>query len=157
MLFPADPSRRPELWSALADQFDRQPVVILISAGVSNLSASQKVLSSIDAKSLIQRMKEDAVARISSSRGAAYSPHFSGASKGRTVDIRELIALSSSGADVVNPADIRNAIETLATNLLFAGGEFDSVRLPLELEEWETEDLVAQMKAGALLISRRRT
>lgn len=141
MLFPEDPKQRPQLWDALTNQLANCGIVTVVSGGKGDLSAQSKCLSPDEVETLMSRMKNARISRISASRGNAIAPHFGGNVQDRSVSITDFITTPSEGSLGVELVQLRNDLETAALSLLYGTDAFDSVRVPVRISSWNTKDL----------------
>ena len=154
MLFPQDPKKRPALWESLVAQLAREAMCCLIAHGRQCVDSTAKVLNQHALDEIAQRFRAAPICRVSSSRGAAISPHFAAALNGDCATIVELIAAPKVGALAVDDAQLRNDVETAVINLLYGTENIRSVVVPLQLMSWSMTDAGVQNVAAGLLFTK---
>lgn len=155
MLFPEDPDKRPNLWHSLAEKLVREPIFCLVAHGEQCDVSTARLLNEAAADELMKRFRAASLSRISSSRGAAISPHFAATLDGDCARIVELITVPEVGALEVNERQLRDDVETAVINLLYGARNIRSVIVPLRLSPWVMTDADVQDMGAGMLFTKR--
>lgn len=153
MLFPTDPNKRPELWSAFATKVAGGSLSFVIHSGkrLSDGDRQAPTVGSVD--EIVSLFRTAAVVRFGSSRGDAIGPFFAfnlDEGTARLVEYAVDSTLQSSSEEVV-----REALQSVAINLFFERIEITHIFLLLTLPKWAGDEWHASAQGANTILSRK--
>ncbi|NRR28663.1 hypothetical protein HSX11_00385 [Oxalobacteraceae bacterium] len=140
MLFPEDPEKRPELWHSFRAQLGHDPMCLLIANGKASPDAPATRVNTDEQAEILRRMQAAKICRISANHGNAISPHFAATLIGHQARVCELMALPNDGRLAIEPAELKEILETAILNLLYAQEGVSEILIPLQIPVWEMAD-----------------
>jgi len=155
VLFPENPVKRPALWERISAQLAKEAMCFLINEGSGNPLAEALEPNENLAQRTLARLKASEVCRISAARGQAISPHFAGIREGDAVRITEFLSSPSQGMKIVEQDMLRRDLEIAVINLLFTGGETNTIHIPLNMAPWIMRDANISMESGGLVFTKK--
>jgi hypothetical protein len=145
MLFPTDPDKRPDLWSAFADKVAAGSISFVVHAG-ERLSDEARQVPVESASEIVSSFRSADVVRLGSSRGNAIGPFFAFSLEAESARLVEYAI--DPAIQATSDEAMQEALQSVAINLFFERKEICRIFLPIVLPKWEAAEWEASMKGG---------
>lgn len=152
MLFPTDPDKRPELWSAFVGKVAEGAISFVVHCGerLSDEGGQMRTSESVD--QIVSSFRSASIVRFGSSRGQAIGPFFAFDFEAGTARLVEYaidleIQTASDGA-------MEEALQSVAINLFFERKDITQIFLPMVLPGWKSAEWEASAYGSETLLRR---
>lgn len=152
MLFPTNPDKRPELWSAFTDKAAAGSIFFLVHSGelLTDEDRQASKVESVD--EIVGLFRAADVVRFGSSRDNAIGPFFAFNLEAGGVRLVEYAI--DSGIQATSDHAIQEALQSVAINLFFERREISYISLPIVLTKWEVAEWEASVQDGETVLRR---
>ncbi|MFC5743196.1 hypothetical protein [Dyella tabacisoli] len=153
MLFPTDPDKRPDLWSAFAGKVAAGSISFVIHSGerLSEKDRQAPIVEGVD--DIVNSFRSADVVRFGSSRGSAIGPFLAfdlEAGGARLVEYA-----FDSGIQAPSDEAMQEALQSVAINLFFERKEISCIFLRIALPKWDAVEWEASAQGGVTVLRRK--